>query len=171
MSGFDRCFAGLRLARQIRRLLGRLLWAGSSPRRLALALSLAILLGLMPLPWGTSLLCAALALSLRLNLALMQAVNFALYPLQLVLLPPFFYAGASLAGVPAPGAILSLSVLLDLSRMAGTLAPLALAAAGALLLWLLAALLLWPVLYGLSLYALQRLAHQRSADDFAEREK
>ena len=42
---------------------------------------------------STSLLCAGVAIALRLNLPAIQAVNYVMYPLQLLLIVPFIRAG------------------------------------------------------------------------------
>ena len=52
--------------------------------------------GLMPILWGTSLVCALLASVLRLNQAVMQAVNYLCYPLQILLFIPFCRLGEAL---------------------------------------------------------------------------
>lgn len=69
---------------------------GLSPRRLACSLAVGTTLGLAPLLWGSSLLCALVAWRLRLNHAAVQLANYLCYPLQLLLLSPFFIAGQRL---------------------------------------------------------------------------
>lgn len=70
--------------------------SGLTPQQLALTLCLGTALGVMPLLWGTTLLCALLAAKLKLNQAAMQAVNYCCYPLQLALILPFCRLGALL---------------------------------------------------------------------------
>ncbi len=84
-----------KLAAQIRTILTQ----GVTPQELALALTLGLALGITPVLGSTTLLCAAAAASLRLNLPAMQVVNWITYPLQLVLLIPFLRLGAWLFGV------------------------------------------------------------------------
>ncbi len=50
-------------------------------------------MGVMPLLWGTTLLCVITARILRLNQVVLQAVNYLCYPLQIVLLLPFCKMG------------------------------------------------------------------------------
>jgi uncharacterized protein (DUF2062 family) len=71
---------------------------GISPHQLALAVSVGLCLGIIPILGVTSVLCAAIALRLRLNMALVQAVNYLVYPLQLLFFIPFFKAGALFSG-------------------------------------------------------------------------
>lgn len=77
---------------------------GLTPEKLALTLCIGFALGIMPLLWGTTLICIMLAHFFRLNHAALQAVNYLLYPLQLALLVPFFKLGAWLLpwGPPVP---------------------------------------------------------------------
>jgi uncharacterized protein (DUF2062 family) len=70
-----------------------LLLQGTSPRNIALAISGSAVLGIFPVIGSTTLLCLILAFSLRLNLPLVQLVNFSVYPLQLTLIIPFMKMG------------------------------------------------------------------------------
>lgn len=70
-----------------------LLQSGLTPRQLSLTLCLGTALGVMPLFWGTTLLCALVAARLKLNQPAMQAVNYCCYPLQLALFLPFCRLG------------------------------------------------------------------------------
>ncbi len=62
---------------------------GISPQRLALTLALGFAVGCIPVVGVPTVLCATLALALRLNLPAIQAANYAAMPLQLVLIVPF----------------------------------------------------------------------------------
>lgn len=75
------------------RMIVALLSEGMTPHKIALTLALGVMLGATPVLGTTTILCAAAAVALRLNLALIQAVNFVAYPLQLLLLIPFMQAG------------------------------------------------------------------------------
>jgi uncharacterized protein (DUF2062 family) len=76
-----------------KRKLGLWLRQGISPRRLALTLALGFAIGCVPVVGIPTLICAALALSLRLNLPAIQAANYAAMPLQLLLVVPFVRLG------------------------------------------------------------------------------
>ena len=73
---------------------------GVTPGRLAAALALGLSVGTLPVLGTTTLLCALLAAALRLNQPAIQVANYLAYPLQLLLLIPFFEAGAWLFGRP-----------------------------------------------------------------------
>jgi uncharacterized protein (DUF2062 family) len=73
---------------------------GVSPSRLALALSLGAVVGMMPVLGVTTALCAVLAAWLRLNQPAIQLANYLAYPLQLLFFIPSFRAGAWLFGRP-----------------------------------------------------------------------
>ncbi len=110
---------------------------GTSPRRLALTLALGFAIGCLPVVGIPTVLCAALAVILRLNLPAIQAANYAAMPLQLALVLPFVRLGGWLfAWGPHPaaatGALFHLGAL-DLAVRMATLAG------QALLAWLLVA--------------------------------
>jgi uncharacterized protein (DUF2062 family) len=77
-----------------------LLRQGTSPAQLAWSSSLGAYLGVIPMLGVTTLLCTVVALPLRLNLVAIQAVNWLVYPLQVLLIIPFFRAGAWLFREP-----------------------------------------------------------------------
>ncbi len=68
--------------------------SGGSPHELALAVAVGASIGVLPLVWGTTVVCALLAGHFRLNQLCVQAVNYVVYPLQLALLVPFYRLGA-----------------------------------------------------------------------------
>jgi uncharacterized protein (DUF2062 family) len=80
--------------------LARLLRAGATPRELAWSLALGLAVGIVPVLGVSTLLCAAVALALRLNLPAIQLVNYLLTPLQLMLIIPFLRLGELLTGAP-----------------------------------------------------------------------
>ena len=78
---------------------------GISPQRLALTLALGFAVGCIPVVGIPTLVCAALALMLRLNLPAIQAANYIVMPLQLLLIVPFVRLGGwLLSSSPNPAA-------------------------------------------------------------------
>ena len=71
---------------------------GLSGEKLTLSIALGVVLSIFPVFGTTTLLCAVAAFVFRLNLPLIQLVNYAAYPLQLALLVPFHVAGSWLFG-------------------------------------------------------------------------
>ncbi len=71
---------------------------GISPQKIALTIALGIVLGITPALGTTVLLCTLAAVVLRLNLPAIQLVNGLVYPLQLILLIPFYRLGAWMFG-------------------------------------------------------------------------
>ena len=69
-----------------------------SPKQISLCLALGVSLGIFPVLGTTTVLCTMAALALRLNLPLIQLVNYAVYPLQLLLLGFFYGVGGWLFG-------------------------------------------------------------------------
>lgn len=66
----------------------------TSPKTVALVLTLGLVLGVFPVCGLPTLFCAAAALAFRLNLPAIQLVNQLCWPLQLALLVPLGRAGA-----------------------------------------------------------------------------
>ena len=110
---------------------------GLTPEALNRALALGALLGCMPIPWGTSLLCLAAALLLRLNPLAVQVGNYAAWPLQLLFAYPYLRLGTAWFGAPFPTTVESGRLLHSLAATGG-------AVLGA---WALTAPLLLPLLY------------------------
>lgn len=77
----------------IREQLRNQLLQGRNAHELALALTLGILLGIIPLLGVATAVCALLAVVLRLNHLLIQAANYLVYPIQLLLIFPFIRFG------------------------------------------------------------------------------
>lgn len=76
---------------------------GITPGKVALTLALGGVLGIFPILGATTLLCGAAGVWLRLNQPLIQLVNYLVYPVQIVLLIPFYRAGERLFGAePVP---------------------------------------------------------------------
>ena len=75
-----------------------LLRQGITPEKIALSIALGVALGIFPVLGSTTILCAAAAVVLRLNLPAIQLVNYLIYPLQLVLFLPFLQAGSRITG-------------------------------------------------------------------------
>ena len=77
---------------------------GLTPQKLAMTLCIGAAFGIIPLVWGTSLICIVLAQLFRLNHIALQCVNYLLWPVHLALLLPLFKLGAWLFpwGPPLP---------------------------------------------------------------------
>jgi uncharacterized protein (DUF2062 family) len=76
---------------------------GITPQKIALTLALGGTLGIFPILGATTLMCAVVGVWLRLNQPIIQLVNYLVYPLQIVLLIPFYRAGEHLFGAdPVP---------------------------------------------------------------------
>jgi len=84
---------------------------GVTPRRLALTLALGCAIGCIPVVGIPTLVCAGVALALRLNLPAIQAANYAVMPLQLALILPFVRLGGWLVSA-TPGQAAKATALL-----------------------------------------------------------
>jgi len=77
-----------------------LLRQGVSPRRLALCVAIAIVVGNIPILGVSTILCALIALIFRLNLPAIQLVQAAMAPTQVLLIIPFVRLGEWILRVP-----------------------------------------------------------------------
>lgn len=73
---------------------------GITPEKIALTLALGGVIGIFPILGATTLLCGVVGVWLRLNQPVIQLVNYLVYPLQVLLLIPFYRAGETLFGQP-----------------------------------------------------------------------
>ena len=79
----------------------QLLRQGIAPEKIALTIALGIVLGVTPVLGSTTFLCTLAAVALGLNLPAIQLVNGVVYPLQFILLIPFYRLGAWVFGADA----------------------------------------------------------------------
>lgn len=75
-----------------------LLVQGITPEKIAMSLALGIVISTLPILGSGTLLCTVVAIALRLNLPAIQIANWLAYPVQVILLIPFFRLGALLFG-------------------------------------------------------------------------
>lgn len=73
---------------------------GITPEKIALTIALGAVLGVFPILGSTMLLCGLAGWRLKLNQPIIQVINYFVYPLQLLLLLPFYRAGETLFGQP-----------------------------------------------------------------------
>lgn len=130
-----------------------------SPEKVARAVALAVVLGVFPVLGSTTLLCAGVAAALRLNLPLMQLVNWVIYPLQIALLIPLMSVGTALfqlRPLPTIGALLKMASTtpLEVIRLYWP------AGLGAIAAWLVLAPIAGLVIYSAVLFAIRRFAPQ-----------
>jgi uncharacterized protein (DUF2062 family) len=144
---------------------GQWIRQGISPQRLALTLALGCAIGCIPVVGIPTLLCAGLAIALRLNLPAIQAANYAVMPAQLFLIVPFVRLGGWLAPA-AHTKPLNAAALLHTSPLAMA-SGVGIMAAQALLAWLLVsipAVLLMTAILTFMLRRVPALAAAEAAD-------
>jgi uncharacterized protein (DUF2062 family) len=79
---------------RIREFVKKVAVQGISPHELALTIALGVTIGLTPIVWGGTILCAGLAFFFRLNQPGIQVANYLAFPLQIALFLPFYRLGA-----------------------------------------------------------------------------
>jgi uncharacterized protein (DUF2062 family) len=93
-----------------------LLRMGATPESLAWSIAAGLLIGINPVIGSTTLLCLAVAFSLRLNVVATQIANHAVFPVELALVVPFLRLGSRVFHTAAMP--LSARVFLDAARHA-----------------------------------------------------
>ena len=73
---------------------------GFSPEKFSLAIVLGACFGTIPFIGLNTLILTLVALALRLNIAIIQVFNYAVYPIQIVLYIPFLKLGSHISGNP-----------------------------------------------------------------------
>lgn len=72
----------------------KFLGQGISPEKLSLSIAIGAAIGILPIVGVTTLIAFAAAVVFRLNVPVVQLLNYLVYPLQLVLIIPFISLGA-----------------------------------------------------------------------------
>jgi uncharacterized protein (DUF2062 family) len=67
---------------------------GTSPKELSIAITLGFLIGIMPFVGATTILSTIIALRWKLNLPIILGVTYVVFPLQLILLYPYYKLAA-----------------------------------------------------------------------------
>lgn len=70
-----------------------LLTEGVTPEKLGITVMLGFIVGIIPVLGINTFILAAIALRWRLNMVIIQIINYAVYPLQIMFLVPFYKAG------------------------------------------------------------------------------
>jgi len=76
---------------------------GVTPQKIALTIALGVSLAMFPILGSTTLLCAVVAVCLKLNQPIIQLVNWLAYPLQFAMLIPLVRMGEWLTRAPRMG--------------------------------------------------------------------
>lgn len=143
--------------------------SGMTPRKIVLTICLGSVLGIMPLFWGTSLICLVFAHIFRLNHMALQSVNYLAYPLQLALMFPFFRLGTWLIPGTAPLTVEMIPTLLQ--HPAASLSTLAVFALKAVYAWMLTALPIALIAYRILLPSCARMATRFRIDPLNTQEE
>lgn len=137
-------------------LLGQLT-QGVSPNKLALAVTLGVIIGCFPVLGTTTLICVVVAWALKLNQPATQVGNFIATPLVVLFYVPLFDLGAWLFGEPEVGFTLS-QIKAELKADAvATMQRYAWANARAVVAWAMLALPVALVLFWILRFVLKRV--------------
>ena len=86
------------LKRKVTNPLINFLRQGLTPEMLSRTIASGLLVGTIPIPGTSTLLCTALSMGFRMNLALIQLVNYLVFPLQILLFVPFYTIASKISG-------------------------------------------------------------------------
>ena len=130
---------------------------GITPEKLSLAVTFGIILGIFPVIGTTTIMCTAVALYLRLNMAAIQLVNYFVYPLQIIFFIPFIRLGELIFGQPPiPFSVIQILEMIE-SDLLGTIRDLWVANLLGVVAWLLISIALSPIIYYITLRIFRRL--------------
>lgn len=87
--------------KRVRRFLTEQLRQGTSPGALATTCAVGVVIAIFPTLGATTLLCLFAGVTFKLNQPILQAINYALSPVQLLMIPVFLKLGAWVCRVPA----------------------------------------------------------------------
>ncbi len=145
------------------------LQAGTSPEKLALACATGVVIGIVPV-WGvTTFICFGLAAVLRINIALLQLVNYAMYPLQILLVLPYIKSGEYLFRLkPLPYGPMELLELFK-TNMIAALGELGFAILTGVGVWAVTSIPLFVMVYFSSLAIFRKWKNNRNVPDGTEK--
>jgi uncharacterized protein (DUF2062 family) len=140
-----------------------LLHQGITPEKIALSIALGLTLGVTPVLGSTSVLCFLAAVLLRLNLPVIQLVNYFVYPLQFALLVPFIRIGEWIFAAPPVRITVGEIVGLVRADVWNAIVTLWTATIHALVAWFMLSSLALVVIYALLTPPLRRLSQSLQA--------
>ena len=144
--------------RRVWRMVLDLLKMGLTPEKLALTVVLGVVIGVVPILGSTTILCGAVAVALGLNLPVIQAVNYLVYPLQFVMIIPFIRTGEWIFGTPRLGMTATEIVTFATSQPVAAIEALWWVTVQALVAWAIFAIATAALTYPLLVPVLRRFA-------------
>ena len=136
---------------------------GISPQKLSLAIAIGFCIGIIPILGATTLLCTGIALVFRLNMPLIQAVNYVVYPLQLLLFIPFLKAGTFISGQQFNYSLTEIQYLIQ-HDLWNSILKLMYANVFGFLIWLISTPILFAFIYFPFYFTLKGLEKKRSTN-------
>lgn len=138
---------------------------GTSPSKLALGMAWGVVLGIIPLIGINTLLCALVAFVFRINMGVIQLVNYFVYPLQLILFVPFIKLGIYLFGAnPVPYPLEDIWDRLQINFIE-TLGDIWMANLFGVFIWLVISPLLYGLTYTGSKYLINKVYKEEEVQD------
>ncbi len=119
---------------------------GLSPSRLAEGISWGIVVGFIPILGSTTIICTFVSFARKINMGVIQLIQWFVYPLQLLFFLPFLKLGGKLTGTPVPFSMSEIQLLATKDPLA-FLHAFAVANLGAVIVWIPVAIAVWLVCF------------------------
>jgi uncharacterized protein (DUF2062 family) len=129
---------------------------GMTSRGMALTLAMGVVLSIFPVYGITTLLCLLVAILFRLNIIVIQAVNYLMTPVQLILLIPFLKSGSWLLGLNSDALTFNGLINRFKSDFGGVVQELGWVILGGISVWLLIAIPVFLILFFVAYWILER---------------
>ncbi len=149
------------LHRRVIAIIRLLLKQGLSPDKVALAIAIGTIIGIFPIIGTTTLLSILLASRLRLNQPLVMALNYAMTPIEVLLIIPFIRIGEFLLGTPPfPHSTEEFRILLEQGGL-GTVEALGTAMLSAFIGWAVCVPFIILSIYVASMFLVKQISRRR----------
>lgn len=129
---------------------------GLSPKKLAEGIAWGLVVGFIPILGGTTIICTFVSFARKINMGVIQLVQWFVYPLQILFFLPFLKAGGWLTGTPVPFSLEELQVLVQ-EKPLEFIKTVALANLGGIVVWVPVALTTGLFSYFIIKYMLTRI--------------
>ena len=134
---------------------------GISTQKVSLAIAFGFCIGIIPILGTTTLLCTCIAFVCRLNMPIIQAINYIAYPFQLLLFIPFLKAGSLISGQTFDYTLAEIQLLIK-NDLWNSLLKLLSANGFGLLIWVIVAPFLFAFIYFTLFYVLKEVEKKHS---------
>lgn len=116
---------------------------GLTPKKIAQSLSFGIIIGIFPLLGLTTLLAFIIGHAFKLNHAILQSVNYVMYPIQIILIPIYIKFAAYILSIPDVPIRPDIIIKLFISSPWNFIRKYSIVAVGELIIWTIVGVILY----------------------------